>query len=87
MSNIKILKFSMIRCGPCAALKPIIDQVKQETGIEVVSYDADAHEKIFDQYGIRAAPTLIFLKNNLEVGRKIGMMTKETLLKTIEELK
>lgn len=84
---IQILKFSAQWCSPCKSLKPIIEKVKQETSVEVISYDADEHESKFTEFNVRAVPTLIFLKNGLEVGRKTGMMTKDVLIKTIEELK
>lgn len=84
---LQILKLSSSYCAPCRALIPIIQQVKQEMNLDVISYDADEHESVFTQYNVRAVPTLIFLKNGLEVARKTGMMTKDALVKTIEELK
>lgn len=86
-NNIKILKFFGSYCAPCSALKPIVQQVALETGIEVIPYNLDEQEGKFTEFNVRSIPTLIFLKNNLEVGRKVGMLTKDALLKTIEELK
>lgn len=77
----------MAGCSPCRALKPIIQQVAQETGVEVISYDLDENEGKFTEFNVRAAPTLVFLKNDLEIGRKTGMLSKDMLLKAIEELK
>jgi thioredoxin 1 len=84
---LKIHKYSSSWCRPCKVLAPIVKEVSQETGIEVVSFDADEHESQFTQNSVRSVPTLIFMKNNLEVARKTGLMTKDALIKTIEELK
>ena len=84
---LKILKFSGNFCAPCKAMKNIIAEAANQASCELISYDADEHESKFTEYNVRAVPTLIFLKNGLEVSRKTGMMTKDALIKTIEELK
>jgi thioredoxin 1 len=83
---LKIHKYSGTFCAPCRALAPIIKEVAQEMGIEVVNFDADEHESQFAQNSVRSVPTLIFMKNNLEVRRETGMMTKDKLKGIIEEL-
>jgi len=84
---IKILKFSASWCRPCTMMKSIIQQAKDETGIEITSYDADEQESEFDRYSVRSVPTLIFLNNELEIGRKVGLIQKDELIRLIEEYK
>lgn len=84
---LQILKFSGSFCAPCKAMKNIITEAANQTSSELISYDADEHESVFTQYNVRAVPTLIFLKNNVEVARKVGMVSKDALVKMIEELK
>jgi thioredoxin-related protein len=68
-------------------MKSIIQQAKDETGIEITSYDADEQESEFDRYSVRSVPTLIFLNNELEIGRKVGLIQKDELIRLIEEYK
>lgn len=84
MSEITILKFSASWCGPCKKLQTYLPEVIKETGIEVHSYDFDENEKKFNEYSIRSVPVLIFMKNELEVGRKIGLVSKADLIGLIE---
>lgn len=83
---LQILKFGATFCGPCRVIKPIVEEISNETGIEVIHYDADEHESIFAQYNIRAVPTLVFLKNGVEVERKTGLLTKDILKKIVDNL-
>ena len=81
---LKILKFYTQKCGPCAQIKPMIEEVGKETGVPIESINALEDDRAA-QYGIRAVPTLIFLKNNLEVARKTGFMSKTDLVTLIEK--
>jgi len=83
---LKIHKYGASFCSPCRSLAPIVKEVSQETGIEVVSFDVDEHESQFTQNCVRSVPTLIFMKNNLEVRRETGMMGKDKLKGIIQEL-
>jgi thioredoxin 1 len=83
MSEITILKFSSSWCGPCKKLQTYLPEVVAETGVCVHSYDADEHEKKFEEFGVRAVPTLIFLKKDLEIGRKTGLIPREELIRLI----
>jgi thioredoxin 1 len=83
----KLLKFSTAGCKPCQAMKNVVREAVTETGIELISYNLDDHESIFDQYNVRAAPTLIFLKNNVEILRKVGIVPKQALIELINQNK
>jgi thioredoxin 1 len=82
---IKILKFSSSWCQPCRVLKTYLPEVIQKTGVELISLDADDHEREFERYSVRSVPTLIFLQNELEIGRKTGLIQKDELIRLIEE--
>jgi thioredoxin 1 len=81
---LKILKFFSKTCAPCRALNPIIDDISKETGVLIESIDA-VEDTRASQYGIRAVPTLIFLKDDIEVDRKTGLLSKENLKDLIEK--
>jgi thioredoxin 1 len=84
---IKLLKFSTAGCKPCLVMKNVVREAVTETGIELVSYNLDDHESEFTKFNIRAAPTLIFLKNNVEILRKVGIVPKQTLIELINQNK
>lgn len=84
-SKLKILKFYTQKCGPCAQIKPMIDEVSKETGVEIISIDALSEESSTARYKVRAVPTLIFIKNDVEVERKTGLISKTDLVALIEK--
>jgi len=84
---LKLLKFSTTGCRPCYLMQPVVKEAVAETGIELLSYNLDDHESEFDKYNIRAAPTLIFLKNEVEVLRKVGIVSKQVLIDLINQNK
>ena len=82
---LKILSFSGAHCAPCKAQLPVNKQVKEETGVDINFYYLDDHESEFDKHGIRSIPTLIFLKNGVEILRKVGIVPKQTLIDLIKQ--
>jgi thioredoxin 1 len=61
-------------CGPCAAIKPAIaDLIDEFPGIyfQAVNTHSDP-EGIAAKFGISVVPTMVFLKNGIEVGRCSG---------------
>ena len=41
-----VLYFSTTWCGPCKMFKPVVQQVSQETGIQVTYIDADQDQEM-----------------------------------------
>lgn len=74
----KILKFSASWCSPCRVMTESLKT--NDLGVEIEEVDIDENEKITSEYGVRAIPTLIYLKDGYEVSRITGG-------KTISELK
>ena len=42
----RVLYFSTAWCGPCKMFKPVVEQVSQETGIQVTYIDADQDQEM-----------------------------------------
>lgn len=81
---IKLLDFKAVWCGPCRVMEPIIEELKKELdGVEIVVIDVDEKPEEASKYGVMSIPTYIVLKDEKEVGRKIGVISKEELLKLI----
>ena len=73
----KVIRFTASWCGPCKALKTVLDQVETNIPIEVV--DIDEQPDLATEFGIRGVPTLVMMEDNVAIKRLVG-------LKTIQEV-
>ena len=80
----KILLFKLSTCSPCKLRSRLFTQLKKKQKDIVLDEDDNA-DTIADKYHIKSVPTIVVLdKDDNEIGRFIGLRTKEQLL---EELK
>lgn len=79
----EILKFEAEYCGQCKALTPILNDVIKD--ITLTKVDIETEEATTLKYNIRSIPTLVFLKDDKEVGRTTGVLTREALKDKIKE--
>lgn len=86
MATVKLLDHFAIWCGPCKIMEPIIDELKKELGdkVEVVKINVDEKPEEAQKNGVMSIPTFIVLKDDKEVGRKIGVTSKADLLKLLQ---
>jgi len=66
-------------CMPCRMLAPTIEKLAEENQdkLKVCKLNTDENQNIAAQYGIQGIPTLIVFKEGKEVGRTVGVMSKE----------
>ncbi|MFR0836351.1 MAG: thioredoxin [Barnesiella sp.] len=76
-------------CGPCKAMKPILEEVKTKMGdvVTILKIDVDKNNTVASKYRIQTIPTLIIFKNGEVKWRQSGVMTAGELIKKIEEYK
>ena len=79
----KILKFQAEWCGPCHAIRPAINQISAETGIEVEEIDIDVNNEVSDKYAVASIPTIVLLEDGQEVARHIGSAPKSIIMKNL----
>lgn len=81
-----LVDFTAPWCGPCRALSPILHQIAAEAEgrLKVVEIDADQNPSLARRFGIRGVPTVIAFADGKEVGRQVGLATKDKLLKLVE---
>ena len=85
---LEVKRFSAAWCGPCRALAPMMEGIKAEYSdvvFEIIDVDVD-HEQA-SIYAIRSVPTVIFVKDGVEVDRLIGVNAKLAYENKIKEHK
>ena len=76
----KLLKFEAEWCSQCKALAPTLTKVMEEfPDVELVKVDCEVDEQETLKYGIRSMPTLIYLKDNVEIGRLVGAVPADKI--------
>lgn len=71
-----LIDFYATWCGPCQAMAPIIEQVKQDYGarIRVLKIDIDKNPQLARNLGIQGVPTLIIYHQGKQAWRGSGLL-------------
>jgi len=86
----KVLKFGAVWCPGCLVMRPRWEEIEKELPwLETEYYDFDKDKDMVEKYKVNQnLPTFIFLdKEGNEILRLHGEVSKEELLKIIEENK
>ena len=72
-------------CGPCRMVVPIIDEIAAEhPEYKVVKINVDEAPELASQYRVASIPTLLVMKNGLEVERSVGARPKNQILAMLD---
>ena len=80
-----VVDFYATWCGPCKMFGPIFEEVSEKESINFIKLDVDKHPEIAREYGVMTIPTIILFNNGKEVKRYTGFMSKDELIKFINE--
>jgi thioredoxin 1 len=73
-------------CVPCKALVPVMEAVASHFGgrLKVGKFNVDENAIVPEQYAIRTLPTLLVLKKGQVSEQRVGLISKEALIKLLE---
>jgi len=88
-NKIVLVDFWASWCAPCRMMAPVLNDVADElTGnSHVGKVNIEQYQILAQKFQVRNIPTLILLKNGVEVNRFVGIKKKEFLLQQISNVK
>ena len=68
-------------CGPCRYIAPIVERIAPEYAgkVKFAKLNTDAAPMVANQFGIRAIPSLLIIKNGVVVGTQVGAVSEDQL--------
>ena len=86
-NKVVLIDFWASWCAPCRMMAPILNDVSSELSgnQHVGKINIEQYQSLAQKYKVRSIPTLILLKNGVEVNRFVGIKNKEFLLQQIHK--
>lgn len=83
-----ILKFTASWCLPCKTLTPILEElsIDYKEKINIYEIDIENESELSSMFGIRSVPSMLFCPIVGEPQMVIGLLPKNTIINTIEEI-
>jgi len=74
-------------CGPCRYIAPIVERIapEYEGRMKFAKLNTDAAPMVANQFGIRAIPSLLIIKNGAVVGTQVGAVSEDQLKAFVEK--
>lgn len=83
-----IIDFYADWCAPCRQLSPLVEEIAKEYSGKIAVYkvNTDAEKLLTGSLGISSLPTLLWIPAKGKPRATLGYVSKETLLKTVNEV-
>ena len=81
-----LIDFFATWCGPCKAMAPILEEVKDEIkdNAIIIKVDVDKNQGIASKLNVRGVPTLVIYKNRKIVWRQSGVLPKQEIISKLQ---
>ncbi len=75
-------------CQPCHMVAPVVDEIAKEYAgkIKVGKVNVDENANVPGNFGIMSIPTIMLFKNGKPEKTMVGVQSKETFKKNIDEV-
>ena len=82
-----LVDFFATWCGPCQAMAPVLEQLKEKMGekVRILKIDVDKNAAVADKFKIRGVPTFILFRSGEIMWRESGAMSLGVLEQKINE--
>lgn len=82
-----LLDFFATWCGPCRAMAPVLEELKQELGdrVRIFQIDVDKNIDLAVEMKVMGVPTFMVYKNGQQLWAEAGTFTRAALKKVIED--
>ena len=71
-------------CGPCKVIAPVLNDIADsEDNVTVAKVNVDQQQPLAKKFKVRNIPTLVVLKDGVEVHRFVGVKTKRAIMKEV----
>lgn len=76
--KLAVVDFWAVWCGPCRMVGPIIEELHNEHGEDVVigKVNVDDNPQVAMKYKVRNIPTVLFIKDGVVVDKIVGAASK-----------
>lgn len=79
-----VVDFYATWCNPCKMLAPVFEQVSNEVeGVTFGKVNIDENMELTVKYNVTTVPTIVLLKDGVEVDRTVGFVPKEKLISMV----
>ena len=74
-------------CGYCRRIGPAYEKIADQYQeiLAVAKVNVDEEPALAAQFGIMSIPTVVFLQNGKEIGRKVGLMPIQAYTAVLDE--
>src|SRR5262252_3026440 len=74
-------------CGPCKMIAPVLDELATEYQgkAKIGKVNIDEHQGLAAQFGVRAIPTLLIIKNGQVAEQMVGAKSKRDLKASLDK--
>ena len=71
-------------CGPCKMVAPVLQELADESGVELIKINVDEQSELALEFGISSIPVIMVVENGQVLKQIVGAKPKYALAKDLE---